>query len=72
MRLTLKVLEQLAKSKGLVVKKTNGSLYKYEVYKPELLFSKDGHNYVTKPRTGIIFARNAGETQYEIENWGQP
>ena len=71
MRLTLKALEQLAKSKGLVVKKTNGSLYKYEVYKPELLFSKDGHDYVTKPRTGTIFARNAGETKYEIENWGQ-
>lgn len=71
MRLTLKVLKQLARSKGLAVEKTNGSLYKYEVYKPELLFSKDGHDYVTKPRTGTIFARNAGETQYEIENWGQ-
>ena len=71
MRLTLKDLEELAKKKGLVVKKTNGSLYKYEVYKPQLLFSKDGHNYVTKPFTGIIYARNAGETQYEIENWGQ-
>ena len=69
MRLTLKNLQDLAKKKGLMVQKTNGSLYKYEVYKPELLFSKDGHNYVTKPRTGVIFARNAGETQYEIENW---
>jgi hypothetical protein len=69
MRMTLKNLQDLARSKGLVVQKTNGSLYKYEVYKPELLFSKDGQNYVTKPRTGVIFARNAGETQYEIENW---
>jgi hypothetical protein len=70
MRLTLKVLKQLARSKGLVVEKTNGSLYKYEVYKPEPLF--DGFNgFVTKPATGSIFARNAGETQYEIENWGQ-
>jgi len=63
MRLTLKTLEQLAKSKGLIVKKTNGSLYKYEIYKP---FSFD-HPYVHK----TIYARNAGETQYEIENWGQ-
>jgi hypothetical protein len=64
MRLTLKALEQLAKSKGLIVKKTNGSLYKYEIYKP---FSFD-YPYASDK---TIYARNAGETQYEIENWGQ-
>ena len=58
MRLTLKALEQLAKSKGLIVKKTNGSLYKYEIHK-------------VYDSSKTIYARNAGETQYEIENWGQ-
>ena len=58
MRLTLKALEDLAKKKGLVVRKTNGSLYKYEICK-----SYDSSK--------SIYARNAGETQYEIENWGQ-
>jgi hypothetical protein len=58
MRLTLKNLQDLAKSKGLVVKKTNGSLYKYEICK-------------VYDSSKTIYARNAGETQYEIENWGQ-
>ena len=58
MRLTLKDLEALAKKKGLVVKKTNGSLYKYEICK-------------AYGSSKSIYARNAAETEYEIENWGQ-
>ena len=58
MRLNLKQLQELAKKKGLVVKKTNGSLYKYEIC-----------NAYDSSKS--IYARNAGETQYEIENWSQ-
>lgn len=57
MRLTLKDLEALAKKKGLVVRKTNGSLYKYEICK--------------RDSSEFIYARNAAETEYEIENWDQ-
>ena len=58
MRLNLKQLQELAKKKGLVVRKTNGSLYKYEICK-------------AYDSSKSIYARNAGETQYEIENWSQ-
>ena len=58
MRLTLKALEELAKKKGLVVRKTNGSLFKYVICK-------------AYDSSKSIYARNAAETEYEIENWGQ-
>ena len=56
MRLTLKNLQDLAKKKGLVVEKTTGSLFKYQIKK------KDSSS-------SAVYARSAGETQYEIENW---
>lgn len=65
MRLNLKQLQELAKKKGLTVHKTNGTLYKYEIYKPVPV----GAGLVTKPKTGIVFARSAGEAELEIQEW---
>ena len=64
-RLNLKQLQELAKKKGLTVRKTNGTLYKYEIYKPEPVAA----GLVIRPNTGIVYARSAGEAEYEIEQW---
>jgi hypothetical protein len=58
MRLNLKQLQELAKKKGLTVRKTNGTLFKYEIFKA----GDTSSAYVE-------YARNAGEAEYEIENW---
>lgn len=62
MRLNLKQLQELAKKKGLTVRKTNGTLFKYEIFKADDTSAYQGSAYVE-------YARNAGEAEYEIENW---
>ena len=62
MRLNLKQLQELAKKKGLTVRKTNGTLFKYEIFKTSDTSAYQGSAYVE-------YARNAGEAEYEIENW---
>ena len=58
MRLNLKQLQELAKKKGLTVVKTNGTLFKYEIFRV-------GDTSASQ----VEYARTAGEAEYEIEQW---
>ena len=62
LRLNLKQLQELAKKKGLTVVKTNGTLFKYEIFRIGDTSASRGSAYVE-------YARTAGEAAYEIEQW---
>lgn len=62
MRLNLKQLQELAKKKGLTVHRTNGTLFKYEIFQVGDTSASRGSAYVE-------YARTAGEAEYEINQW---
>lgn len=62
LRLNLKQLQELAKKKGLTVVKTNGTLFKYEIFRA-------GDTSASQRSPYVEYARTAGEAAYEIEQW---
>ena len=61
-RLNLKQLQELAKKKGLTVVKTNGTLFKYEIFRV-------GDTSASQRSPYVEYARIKQKTAYEIEQW---